>query len=556
MLGLRVAAACACVAATVVPSGRAPAGPAVTGRIDVSAPAALAVNPRTGLLYVAGLREVWVADLASERVEARIDVRGRPSDVAVSPATNKIYVSSTFRCSVDCWPRGLLTVVDGSSNEIVSEVRVGRSPVSVAVNRRTDHVFVANYNSENVSVVDGATNEVVSVVDPLLGYPVDLAVNPRTNGLYVTGTEKVAVVDPGDGSVVWSGRRAPGYDQQVEVDPRAGRVYLTHEAGGKIVVLDGSSHRVVRAIELPQDPAEVGLDPKRKRIYVTTRPPFESDEDGELVSIDAESYEILGRSAVSAAPWHVAVNAATGRAYVADDLADAVWVIAEEEPATSDGVATPARTMMRDGTRQGGATPTCDGRAATRVGTPRDDVIRGTRRRDVIVGLGGDDVIKGRGHRDAICGNRGADQLYGGNGIDAVVGGAGRDRLEEKYVGGGNSLDGGDDRDVLSYLTAGSVAVFLGAGYARRGCPPREICPDTFGEADVVTGIEIVFGSRFGDELVGDGRRNVLRGNRGGDALRGRDGDDRILGGRGRDTLNGGDGRDECRSGTRRRCET
>jgi Ca2+-binding RTX toxin-like protein len=40
---------------------------------------------------------------------------------------------------------------------------------------------------------------------------------------------------------------------------------------------------------------------------------------------------------------------------------------------------------------------TCDGKAATMVGTPGDDLLVGTSGVDVIVGLGGDDTITGRG---------------------------------------------------------------------------------------------------------------------------------------------------------------
>jgi Ca2+-binding RTX toxin-like protein len=208
-------------------------------------------------------------------------------------------------------------------------------------------------------------------------------------------------------------------------------------------------------------------------------------------------------------------------------------------------------------------TPTCDGKVATKVGTRDDDVLRGTRRRDVIVGLGGDDVIEGRGNRDTICGNRGADHLFGGKGLDNVIGGLGRDRLEEKYVGGGNSLDGSAGRDMLSYLRAGPVVVLLGPGEAAAGCPRGEYCLAHW-DPDFMRDIEIVVGSPYDDSLVGDGRRNLLRGKPGRDHLRGKGGGDRLFGGIGRDSLNGndgtdelfgGEGRDRCRSAKRHRCE-
>ena len=50
---------------------------------------------------------------------------------------------------------------------------------------------------------------------------------------------------------------------------------------------------------------------------------------------------------------------------------------------------------------------TCEGRAATHLGTPGDDVLTGTDGDDVMVGLGGDDKISGLLGNDLICGDEG-----------------------------------------------------------------------------------------------------------------------------------------------------
>ena len=71
----------------------------------------------------------------------------------------------------------------------------------------------------------------------------------------------------------------------------------------------------------------------------------------------------------------------------------------------------------------------CDGKVATKVGTPGNDVIRGTARNDVIAGLGGNDIILGGGGNDIICGGPGNDRLTGNAGHDKLIGEGGRDRL-------------------------------------------------------------------------------------------------------------------------------
>ena len=99
----------------------------------------------------------------------------------------------------------------------------------------------------------------------------------------------------------------------------------------------------------------------------------------------------------------------------------------------------------------------CFGDTATIVGTPADDVIRGTNGPDVIVAGRGDDRINGRGGDDLICGRSGDDEIRGGNGDDRVrgwrgddliLGGSGNDRL----LGGlkADKILGGSGDDVLN----------------------------------------------------------------------------------------------------------
>ena len=96
----------------------------------------------------------------------------------------------------------------------------------------------------------------------------------------------------------------------------------------------------------------------------------------------------------------------------------------------------------------------CFGKAATIVGTPGDDRIRGTNGDDVIVAGRGDDRINGRGGDDLICGRSGDDRIRGGGGDDRVRGWRGEDSVkggpgDDRLLGGlhDDTLrgNGGDD---------------------------------------------------------------------------------------------------------------
>src|SRR5260370_42519443 len=95
----------------------------------------------------------------------------------------------------------------GEASTAGATIRVGRVPAGVAVNPRTDTIYVANLNSGTVSVISGRINTVTATIHLGGRFPVGVAANPRTNTMYVTraGT----VVTHGRGSVI-SGRTNAG----------------------------------------------------------------------------------------------------------------------------------------------------------------------------------------------------------------------------------------------------------------------------------------------------------------------------------------------------------
>jgi Ca2+-binding RTX toxin-like protein len=104
------------------------------------------------------------------------------------------------------------------------------------------------------------------------------------------------------------------------------------------------------------------------------------------------------------------------------------------------GAQTPAPTPP------GQAPPTCNGLAATIVGTEgSDNPLDGTPGRDVIVGLGESDGISGGRGNDVIFGGAGDDFLVGGKGKDTLLGQAGGDVFFGKA--GKDRCEGGKGKD-------------------------------------------------------------------------------------------------------------
>src|SRR5581483_1627512 len=65
-------------------------------------------------------------------------------------------------------------------------ITVGTNPTSFVVDEANNKVFVTNYNSNTVTVIDGLTNTTATVSDPNVTNPQPdgITVNPITNKVY------------------------------------------------------------------------------------------------------------------------------------------------------------------------------------------------------------------------------------------------------------------------------------------------------------------------------------------------------------------------------------
>jgi DNA-binding beta-propeller fold protein YncE len=185
-------------------------------------PVDVAVNPVTNKIYVANMGKfsgsnhgnITVIDGATNSTTtvndpvafgAGIDSRGFA--VAVNSVTNKIYVANEGGTLLQ--ENGGVTVIDGATNSIVNVTDPNAiGPVAVAVDPATNKIYVANVgdlvfsgccNPGSVTVIDGAANSLITLIDPNAGAPFAVAVDPATSMVYVANelSGNVTVINEG-----------------------------------------------------------------------------------------------------------------------------------------------------------------------------------------------------------------------------------------------------------------------------------------------------------------------------------------------------------------------
>lgn len=289
--------------------------------VGVYHPAGVGVNPITNRIYVAnryvndqgyfiGPGTVSVIDGVTDVVTTDVPVGGTPHSVAVNPVTNRVYVTDNMTNSV--------FVIDGGTNAIVTPISVGQNPIGIDVNPITNLIYVANRFSNTVTIIDGTTNAVLNTI-PLGNLPTDVAVNPVTNRVYVTndGVAEISVLDGSTGNTVTP---IPVRGSSVRVNPSINRIYVG--SGNSVVLIDGTTNSIIKTVSTGVfTDIQIGVNNNTNRVYATM---FHTNS---VAMIDGSTGAITQIITGQSGPFGVGANYTTDRVYVANYFGKSVTVI-------------------------------------------------------------------------------------------------------------------------------------------------------------------------------------------------------------------------------------
>ncbi len=147
-------------------------------------------------------------------------------------------------------------MISAASNTVVATVPVGTFPRSIAITPNGAFVYVTSSPSDNITVIDTATNTVVS--DIPVSSPFELAIAPSgdlgyvTHGAFING---VTVINTATNSVVTNIPVPVDVTIAAAVSPNGAFVYVTClsvATGAKLAVIDTATNTVVAFVPLPE----------------------------------------------------------------------------------------------------------------------------------------------------------------------------------------------------------------------------------------------------------------------------------------------------------------
>jgi YVTN family beta-propeller protein len=204
-----------------------------------------------------------------------------------------------------------------------NDVGLRLNPIAVAADSTTNRVFVVSNNDNGVSVIDAATNTVLSTrlaVGPAPPYA--LGVDPLSHRLYIAVDGGMWVVDTLTNSFI-GGEIVFGHiNYGVGVDGALNRIYVPEQIYDHIFAVDGAADAVVATLQGGYAPYAVAVNAVTHRVYVGNA------GEPTVTVIDAQSNTVVGSPiTVGSVPISVAVNPRTNRVYTANTYDGTVSVI-------------------------------------------------------------------------------------------------------------------------------------------------------------------------------------------------------------------------------------
>ncbi len=266
-------------------------------------PTYLAVSRDGQRAYIAGEHpdddDVRMLDLDTGTFLGTIHTGAHPGNLALSPAEDKLYVTSTTENAVD--------VVDVASQQVSNRIAVGAKPVDVAFTPDGKRALVVNQDDETLSVVDTAGEQVTSTLALATRTcggsrydPVAVAISPLGDVALVANQSclSASLIDL-SGEMPTVAKLIPlrvGFDlstgaHAVAFAPDGQHAYITKLFSDSVVEVDIANRRASRLLALAESRAPCDIPEAPNDPCEEARPLSPTPEFADIVDTTAASRE-------------------------------------------------------------------------------------------------------------------------------------------------------------------------------------------------------------------------------------------------------------------------
>jgi YVTN family beta-propeller protein len=215
-----------------------------------------------------------------------------------------------------------VSVIDVATNILVATVPVGTQPLGVAITPNSAYAYVTNGGGNSVSVIKTASNSVTATIS-VGTTPLAVAITPNGDYAYVAnwGAGSVSVISTAS-NLVTATVTVGSFPDAVAITPDGTMVYVVNEFFGGVSVIATATNKVVASVLVGSTPQGIAITPDGTTAYVA------NSASGSVSVIATATNTVTGTVEVGSSPNSVAITPSGAYVYVSNWASNSVAVIA------------------------------------------------------------------------------------------------------------------------------------------------------------------------------------------------------------------------------------
>lgn len=222
-------------------------------------------------------------------------------------------------------PNAQRTLPTPLADRVLDSVTLLTGGWSMDYNPNNQLLYVANYNTNQIVIIDTKTDLVVDTISGLPAHPITVKVDPITNTILVASLagNKVSFISADTNKIektIETGTAPWGMD----LDSREHYAYVTNRGSSFITVLDLIERDVAAKIPIAAPAQAITVDDMEHTIYTSYM------EQDKVLKIDGKTNSILTTIDMGLIPQDLAVDPNTHKLYASTKYNDKVYVMGPE----------------------------------------------------------------------------------------------------------------------------------------------------------------------------------------------------------------------------------
>jgi YVTN family beta-propeller protein len=259
------------------------------------------------------------------------------------PVINTIKIPKVIKLDVNSINHKIYSLISETSNISLIEsnlthhknISVARTPNDLAINPKTNMMYVVNNDNNRISVIDSQTDKVnktisLSLEGKFTPFDKSLAIDSTTNLIYLTSYKSIFVIDDKTNELLLEIPVGFGV-LEVDINPNKNLIYVTDKNEGIIHIFNGTLDNIMKAVQnviqnkkhsvdaknfginVIPSPKEITVNHKTGKIYTI------DDSSGKIFVIDERTEKILDQLYIVNSPSKLAVNTENNIIFILDD---------------------------------------------------------------------------------------------------------------------------------------------------------------------------------------------------------------------------------------------